>query len=102
MNQAIDAGLWYLHTTMDRANTTNVASQTIPWGGWDGQLGHGCLGSYDCLFSGGLDSTNVQAFEVSGHYENGITTDPYTDDVARGLARVMYFIAAYSPDHVRS
>jgi hypothetical protein len=93
VNQAIDGGLWYLHTTMDRANTTNNNSQTIPWGGWDGQLGNGCVGTgYACLFVGGLDATNVQAFEVSGHYENGPSVDPYTDDVARGLARIMYFL----------
>ncbi len=96
VNQAIDAGLWYLHTTMDRANTTNANSQTIAWGGWDGQLGNGCIGAYDCFNAGGLDATNVQAFEVSGHYENGPATDPYTDDVARGLARVMYYMTPYS------
>jgi hypothetical protein len=34
----------------------------------------------------------VQAFEVSGHYENASTLDPYTDDVARGLARVVSYL----------
>lgn len=92
VNQAIDAGLWFLHTSMDRATTTNANSQTVAWGGWDGSLGNGCLSSYDCLGSGGLDATNVQAFEVNGHYENGPSVDPYSDDVARGLARVMYFL----------
>lgn len=93
VNQAIDNGLWYLHTSMDRANTTNANSQTIAWGGWDGQLGNGCLNNgYACLNVGGLDATNVQAFEVSGHYENGPSVDPYSDDVARGLARVMSYL----------
>ena len=30
----------------------------------------------------------MQAFEVSGHLGNGPATDPYTDDVARGMARM--------------
>ncbi len=96
-DQAIDNGLWYLHISMDRANTTNANSQTVAWGGWDGQLGNGCpAGGYACANYGGLDATNVQAFEVSGHYENGPSTDPYTEDAARGLARVMYYLIPYS------
>ena len=97
VNQAIDAGLWYLHTTMDRATTTNGNSQTVAWGGWDGWIGQRmfeCLRLPECR--SGLDATNVQAFEVSSHYENGPTVDPYTDDVARGLARVMYYMTPYT------
>jgi hypothetical protein len=97
VNQAIDAGLWYLHTSMDRTTTVNANSQTIKIGGWDGQLGNGCLhGGYACLNSVGLDATNVQAFEVSGHYENASALDPYTDDVARGLARVISYLVPYA------
>ncbi len=92
VNQSIDAGLWYLHTTMDRT-TTPVNSLPVPIGGWDGTLGNGCVGTGNaCLNSLGLDSNNVQAFEVSGHYENGPGVDPYSDDVARGLARLMMYL----------
>jgi hypothetical protein len=93
VNGAIDNGLWYLHTAMDRATTTNANSVVVPWGGWDGQLGNGCLnGGYACLDAGGADATDVQAFEVGGHLANGPAADPYTDDVARGLARVLYYL----------
>ena len=97
VNMAIDNGLWYMHTTMDRTTTVNANSQTITIGGWDGQLGNGCLESYDCLDSVGLDGTYVQAFEVSGHYENetNASADPYADDVQRGLARLMMFMTPY-------
>jgi hypothetical protein len=95
VNQAIDNGLWFLHTVMDRETTVNADSQVIPWGGWDGGLGAGCLSGYTCLNSGGADATDVQAFEVSGHFENASALDPYTEDVARGLARLMYFMTPY-------
>src|ERR1019366_8355038 len=97
VNVAIDNGLWYLHTAMDRTTTTNAISVVVPWGGWDGTLGNGCLaGGEVCLNSGGLDATNVQAYEVSGHLANGPAADPYTDDVARGLARVLHYVAPQS------
>lgn len=90
VNVAIDNGLWFLHTTMERGTTPNASSVQIPYGGWDGAI-QGCRSGYNCLDSGGFDATSVQAFEVSGHYENGPASDPYTDDVSRGLARVMQF-----------
>ena len=95
VNVAVDNGLWYLHQTMWRGTSSN----NVPWGGWDQSLtGSGSCPSINgasnaCLSSyAGIDPTNTQAFEVSGHLENGPATDPYTDDVARGLARSLYFL----------
>jgi hypothetical protein len=98
VNVAIDWGLWYMHGTMWR-NTTTAYGGTINWGGWDTQ-NYSCnnpnndlYGPYDCNYWGSLNAENVQAFEVSGHLGNGPATDPYTDDVARGLARMTSFLA---------
>ena len=95
-NVAIDWGLWYMHETMWRG-TTKVGSNTINWGGWDTQSTacqpvHGQ--AYDCAYYGVINAENVQAFEVNGHLQSGPATDPFTDDVARGLARATLFIAS--------
>jgi len=94
-NVAIDNGLWYMHQTMWR-NTTLVGTTTVNWGGWDTQT-YGCPTvngeAFDCAYWGSIDAANVQAYEVSGHYANGPATDPYTDDVARGLARMFSQLA---------
>jgi len=96
VNVAIDDGLWYLHQTMWR-NSTTVNSNTVQWGGWDTQT-YGCPtvggGAYACTGPGVINASNVQAYEVSGHLASGPATDPYTDDVARGLARMFYFLAS--------
>jgi len=96
VNIAIDWGLWYMHQTEWRGTTT-VNAKTVYWGGWDGQSGSpGCAPvngqSYDCSPYGVIDAENVQAFEVNGHLQNGPATDPYTDDVARGFARMFTFL----------
>ena len=94
-NVAIDWGLWYMHQTMWRGSTT-VNSTTVNWGGWD-QQSTSCPtvngNAWDCDGYGVIDAENVQAFEVNGHLQNGPATDPYTDDVARGLARMLVFLA---------
>jgi hypothetical protein len=91
---AIDNGLWYMHQTMWR-NSTVVSGSTVQWGGWDTQT-YPCNNvsgsAYDCTYYGSINATNVQAFEVSGHFASGPGTDPFTDDVARGLARTFYFL----------
>lgn len=98
VNVAIDNGLWYMHQTMWR-NTTVVNSQTVNWGGWDTQT-YNCNNvngnAYDCIYYGSINAANVQAYEVSGHLGNGPATDPYTDDVARGLARMFSQLANQS------
>lgn len=105
VNVAIDDGLWYMHETMWRVNTPGNG-QTVNWGGWDGASGSpGCTTVYaptysenlafDCYGTGVIDATNIQAFEVSGHQgtaAGGPATDPYTDDVTRGLARMFAFL----------
>lgn len=94
VNVAIDNGLWYMHQTMWR-NTTTVNSNTVNWGGWDTQ-NFSCPTvngqAWDCDYYGSIDAANVQAFEVSGHLASGPATDPYTDDVARGLARMFVML----------
>ncbi len=96
VNVAIDWGLWYMHQTMWRGTTT-VGSNTVNWGGWDGQSGSAACplvngNAWDCSYYGVVDAENVQAFEVNGHLQSGPATDPYTDDVARGLARMFTFL----------
>jgi hypothetical protein len=92
VNVAIDGGLWFAHTTMWRSSTT-VGGQTINTGGWDDSSGSpGCVNFNDCTSYGGLDANYVQAFEVNGHQANGPSSDPYSDDVARGLARMWNFL----------
>jgi hypothetical protein len=39
-----------------------------------------------------LDANNVQAFEVNGHLGNGPASDPYTSDVAEGLADMITYL----------
>lgn len=94
-NVAIDWGLWYLHQTMWRG----TSSGGIAWGGWDFQSGAGTCNNvngaaYACGYYGSLDAENVQAYEVNGHYQTGPATDPYTSDVALGVARALSFLAA--------
>ncbi|MBV9265969.1 MAG: hypothetical protein JO061_07365 [Acidobacteriaceae bacterium] len=97
VNVAIDWGLWYMHQTMWRSTST-AGGKTVSWGGWDGQPGSSPCptvkgNAWDCGAYGSIDASNVQAFEVNGHLQNGPSTDPYSDDVARGLARMTLFIA---------
>jgi hypothetical protein len=75
VNVAIDDGLWYLHTTMHR-----YVSGAFNLGDWFS----GCSG-FACFAVWGTTASNIQAFEVNSHLENGPAADPYTDDVARGL-----------------
>jgi hypothetical protein len=94
VNVAIDWGLWYMHQTMWR----NV-SGGVNIGGWD-QLTNNCNtvgGSvYDCSGNAVINAENVQAFEVSGHVASGPASDPYTDDVVRGLAEMFKYLAIES------
>lgn len=94
VNVAIDTGLWFSHVNMWRGTTT-VSGNTVNWGGWDSY--GGCFSGYICGPYGGLDANFLEAFEVNGHQANGPASDPYTDDVARGLARMFYFLIPYSP-----
>jgi hypothetical protein len=96
VNVAIDWGLWYMHQTMWR-NSTTAYGGTINWGGWDTQT-YACPtvngSAFDCIYYGSINAENVQAFEVSGHLANGPASDPFTDDVARGLARMTAFLSS--------
>jgi|SRR5579864_373783 len=101
VNVAIDWGLWYMHQTMWRvnANANGPGNPPVNWGGWDLQS-VACPTvngqAVDCANVGVIDASNVQAFEVNGHLPNGPAADPYTDDVARGLARAENFIGQES------
>ncbi len=92
VNVAIDKGLWYMHQTMWR---NGLNPNTATSGGWDTQ-NYSCTNvngsAYDCFNYGSINADNVQAFEVNGHLQNGPSTDPYTEDVARGIARLFNFL----------
>ena len=119
VNVAIDNGLWAIHTGMWRCTdgTAVVGTAVYPgssycgtggtygstgtYGGWEysnyntPQYGYGAPGTapyVGYLEDGSIDASNVQAFEVKGHVANGPATDPYTDDVARGLARMIMLL----------
>ncbi len=92
---AIDTGLWTLHKTMQRYVVAGVNE-----GGWDIQFpSPGCVvPTQTCDNVNGsvaIDANAVQAFEVNGHLQDGPASDPYTDDVARGLARLETYLAAF-------
>ena len=78
VNVAIDNGLWYLHKNLNRYND----SFGNPIGDW----------SY--LDSGyyGMHASCVQAFEVNGHLELGDTSNPYVEDVQRGMKQLFYML----------
>jgi len=76
-NIAIDKGLWYLHTKMERAN---VGSPSVPGGYWN-----------DNGYLVGSTGAGVWAFEVQGHIlpveANPLNPveDPYVETVQRGI-----------------
>jgi hypothetical protein len=94
VNVSIDNGLWFLHTVEERGTTTNANGTVISWGGWDGSI-QGCRNpGWACLGYSSNDATNVLAFESSGHLETGPASDPYTDDVFRGLAKAINLLVS--------
>lgn len=81
VNASIDEALWHMHRNQLRFNGNlagGTAGGTIPMGRWDypqtgGQVTASVIGA------------TVNAFEANGYLENGPTSSPYTDTVARGL-----------------
>ena len=89
VNAAIDWGLWYLHQSMYHSSATT--------GSWSAGCASGYTSGYDCGSGyGSLDATNVQAFEVNGHNQDGPAADPYTKDVAEGLADMTTYLSRQS------
>jgi hypothetical protein len=89
VNVAIDEGLWYLHKTMLRYSVGPINE-----GDWSGGTsGFSCSGFACMNGSFGVTATNLQAFEVNSHLEGGPASDPYTDDVARGLKALIAHLA---------
>ncbi len=86
-NVAVDEGLWYLHRTMQR-----YVPGVVPQGDWDQMAPSFCnQGDQACddqNNSQAINASNVLAFEMTGHRENGPATDPYTETVARALGRL--------------
>lgn len=73
VNMAIDRSLWYLHKSQVLSSVGG-----IPTGYWTSNCTAAATGSA------------VQALEIHGHRANGnAAEDPYTEDVARGLAHLM-------------
>jgi len=87
VNIAIDNGLWYMHTQLVRG--TDAATGT-PTGTWTTCSGFSCT-SYQCV-----DGSNIQAFEVNNHLQNGPASDPYTEDVARVLAQIFTYLTTFT------
>lgn len=73
VNIAIDEGLWYLHK-----NQTRYLNGGVACGDWR------TLSSYY-----GIIATNVNAFEVQGHVEDGNPSNPYTETVQRGMHAIL-------------
>jgi len=96
VNVAIDWGLWYLHQIMSHPSATSESSSSAGSPGATGSWAAGCAPGYYGFScgngAGSLDATNVQAFEVNGHYSNGPATDPYTADVAEGTADMLGYL----------
>jgi hypothetical protein len=82
---AIDEGLWYLHTMMNRYNNSPGTSDGLHYGDWTVCF----AGDVACDGYVAVSATNTQAFEVNGHLQNGPATDPYTDDVLRGMNSIV-------------
>ena len=73
INMAIDRGLWYLHTAMNRSQYGDGSpgySQNYGW--WDSRQG-------TCA---AIDAMQLHGSKISGDYHN----DPYVDDVQRAIA----------------
>jgi hypothetical protein len=75
VNNAIDNGLWYLHTHMNHSTSSFGA----PIGNWTG----GIAGNADTNGSGdnGPNALDCTAFEVSGFLATNIPANPYSADV---------------------
>lgn len=85
-NIAIDEGLWYLHKTMYR-----YVQSGKDYGSWmSGCSGVACAGYI------ALQATNVNAFFVNGHREDGLASNPYVETVQRGMRRFFDGISAGS------
>jgi hypothetical protein len=84
VNVAIDWGLWFLHQSMYHP-AAGVGNWTSCAPGYNYACGQGY---------GSLNAANVQALEVNGHLATGPATDPYTSDVAEGLASTWQYLSS--------
>ena len=82
VNMAIDAGLWYLHTTQRR-------NGVFPGSG-DWTSGFAASGNY------AISAMNVLAFETNGHLETGTDDNPYTETVDRGLKLLFHRLTTHT------
>jgi hypothetical protein len=78
VNVAIDEGLWELHKTQTRSSSGGV--DLGDWQNWSGYVS--------------VWAANINAFEVNGHNETGDPSNPYVETVARGLRRLMQYLAS--------
>lgn len=75
VNRAIDEGLWYEHKQLNRY----IDSYGQPAGDW--------VPDFYGYFGG--QASMLQSFEVNGHLETGDPSNPYVEDVQRGM-RVLF------------
>ena len=88
VNMAIDAGLWWLHCQMQRANyPSGSPGYGQPYGYWTD------TGGYPLAATG----TSVDAFQLHGSKPNGdYDGDPYVETVQRALNYLLYNTYSYS------
>ncbi len=87
---AIDEGLWYLHTFMERS-TDGTTGLLV--GDWQQCSGNATF----CGSNYGGTAANVNAFEVAGHHETTPAfPDPYQETVARALKYLLSIVTTYN------
>ena len=76
IDMAIDQGLWYLHTTMNR-NTYAAGAPGYgqPWGYWPASTNN------EAAAGTSVDAFQLHGSRVNGDYDN----DPYVETVQRGM-----------------
>ena len=82
IDMAVDQGLWYLHTTMNRATYAEGSPGYVqPYGFWSS-------GTLSVALAG--NCTAVDAFEIHGSKPNkDFATDPYVEDAQRSLNYIL-------------
>jgi hypothetical protein len=85
VNVAIDEGLWFLHKAMARSTVGGV-----DFGDWLTCPVAPCNASASYY---ALTAANTHAFLVNGHSEDGASTNPYTETVARAFKKIFQILA---------
>ena len=86
INMAIDEGLWYLHTTMNRSTyAAGAPGYGQPYGSWTNTYPQPTAGT-------AVDAFQLHGSRVNGDYHN----DPYVETVQRGMNYLLVTARAYN------